>query len=1607
MLDRYEGEKAVIAAAEDRLRTEADGAVRALFARAVFSKAAEEDLAAYDGDDLAVLADEAWRAFAARTPGAHRIRFSEHRLTGSANRPITVVEILNDDMPFLLDSVMGELQDQGVELLLVSHPILAVERDGDGRLVRFAGLADPDETTPALRNESLITLHVGRLDEDEREKLAVGLNHTLTDVRRAVADEVAMRTRLKAVLVDWRAAPPASIDPEVLEEANAFVEWLNDDNFVLLGMRDYAFVGGSGEEHMERREDSALGVLRDLDMLVLGRDVSLLAAAPQIRAFLRRPDPLIVTKADLRARVHRRAFMDYVGLKLFSATGELTGEVRLVGLFTRPAYTRPIRQIPLIRRKAETVLRLADLDPRSHSGKALAAALETYPRDELFQIEAETLYEFGLKIVELGERPRIRVLARRDEFNRFVSVIVYVPRERYSSDAVARIGAALAAACGGTVSNVALEFPEGSLARLFFTIGGLGAEVAEIDAAALEGTVAGIVRTWEDDLRDAAERAAPDAGAGALAARYAAGFEPGYRAFYSAETAVADIAVLQRLAEDRPTAIDFLHRPSDPATQVTLRLFQLARPIPLSRRVPILEDMGFRVIDERTFRVAPPDLSTPVFLHDMTLERADGGIIETEALGGAAEALFMAVWQNRAESDGYNALLLSAGLGWRDIAVLRAFSRYLRQIRIPYSQDYMWGALARSPAIAALIVRQFHARFDPDRDAATRAEEVAGIGREIEAALEAVTSLDDDRIIRHFANVVGAIVRTNFFMIGADGQPLETLVFKLDSHAVDGLPAPKPFREIWVYSPRVEGIHLRFGKVARGGLRWSDRPQDFRTEVLGLVKAQQVKNAVIVPVGAKGGFVPKWLPPASAGRDAVFQEGTEAYKIFVSSLISLTDNLVGDSVVPPPRVVRYDEDDPYLVVAADKGTATFSDTANAIAEGRGFWLGDAFASGGSAGYDHKKMGITARGAWEAVKRHFREMNVDIQTTPFTVAGVGDMSGDVFGNGMLLSKHIRLVAAFDHRDIFLDPNPDTAASHAERQRLFDLPRSSWTDYNKQLISAGGGVFSRQLKSIPLSREVQALLGLAQDHATPQEVMTAILSAKVDLLWFGGIGTYIRASTETDADAGDRANDAIRIPAARIGAKVVGEGANLGVTQRGRIEAARRGVRINSDAIDNSAGVNTSDVEVNIKIALSTPVNDGRLDRRGRDALLAEMTDDVARLVLANNYRQPLTLSLTERLGIADTGFQQRLMQSLESRGLLDRAVEYLPDDATIAERVRAGEGLARPELAVLLAYGKLSLYEDLLHSATPDDPYLGRDLFDYFPKPLREGYPDAVASHRLRREIIATILANDIINRGGPSFAVRLADETGADVATIASAFAAAFDSFRLGELYADIDALDNRIDGKLQLDLYAAVAEIVMSRTVWFIRNVDFKEGLESIVRRFREGIDALAASLDTALPAEFVQMKAGAASALAEKGVPSALALRVAALRALVLAPDAVAVAARVGRPVTEVGGVLFTVALRLKIEALAGRAGSIPVGDYYERLALDRALDRIGTAVRAIAADIVATDSGEGAVDRWLAANPSAGRIRQAVDEIAATDMTVAKLTVAAGLIGDLARR
>ncbi|ACL59389.1 NAD-glutamate dehydrogenase [Methylobacterium nodulans] len=1580
------------------------------FVRDLFGRVPPEDLNVYAAETLADLALAARQHLAAaRLDGAAAdIRLTDVEVVrGGHRRDVTVLEAVNANRPFLLDSTLAELVARGYEPRLVAHPILAVERGPDGALLRLVGETTANGSA-ALSRESFIHIHLNRIDDEaERASLVAGLAQVYADVAVATDDHAAMLARLDAAAAAYEAAPPPLPEAEVAE-ARAFLGWIRDEQFTFLGMREYRL--GEGAEYRGQPE-SGLGLLRDPAVEVMRRGRSMVAMTPEIRAFLERPEALIITKASLISRIHRRTHLDMVGIKLFSADGKVAGELRIVGLFASTTYTSRAEEVPYLRRKVATVVAEAGLDPTSHAGRSLLHVLETYPRDDLFQIDTDLLRRFALAIVLLAERPRVRVLARPDKFGRFVSLLVFVPKDRTDAALQKRISAHLAARLGGHISAVYPDYPEGPLARFHIIIGRREETPPDLDPGQLEAEVTALSRTWADGLREALTDTMDGTRARALGAYYAEAFPAGYRDVYASREALSDIAILERISAEQPRAVDLHRRPGDPETRIGLKVFSKASALPLSDRVPVLENLGFRVIDERTFLIGRPGAPDRegIWLHDMLLERAGGGPIELAAVERPVEAALLAIARDLAESDPYNRLVLEAGLGWRDVALMRALGRYLRQLRIRYGQDYLAATLSRHADLARTIVDLFYARFDP-RTEADRAGRQEAIRAQIEAGLSAVTSLDEDRILRRFVNLVEAAQRTNFFQVAPHGLPPETIAFKFRCAKVDGMPLPRPLFEIFVYSPRVEGVHLRFGYIARGGLRWSDRPEDFRTEILGLVKAQQVKNAVIVPVGAKGGFFPKRLPPPS-DRQAWLAEGTESYRIFIRTLLSITDNIVGGAIVPPPDTVRHDGDDAYLVVAADKGTATFSDIANAISIETGHWLGDAFASGGSQGYDHKVMGITARGAWEAVKRHFREIDIDIQSEPVTVAGVGDMSGDVFGNGMLLSRCIKLVAAFDHRDIFLDPDPDPATAYAERRRLFDLPRSSWADYDRGKISAGGGVFSRSAKTVPLSPQIRARLGFDREEATPAEVMQAILKAPTDLMWFGGIGTYVRASTESDDEAGDRANDAIRITGADLRARVIGEGANLGLTQRGRIEAARRGVRLNTDAIDNSAGVNTSDVEVNIKIALTTPERDGRLGPDSRRALLSGMTGQVADLVLRNNQLQTLALSLGHRQGAGENGFAIRLMQALEAENRLDRAVEFLPSDAALGERTQGDEGLTRPELAVLLAYAKLSLKDALLDSAVPDDPYLSQELERYFPPVLVARYPDAVANHRLRREIIATGLANAIINRGGPTIVTRLADETGAEAPTIAAAYAVTRDAFGLIDLNRAVDGLDGVITGEQQLALYAELQDLLRQRMVWFIRNTDLAGGhggIDAVVARYRDGIAAVAGSLAEVLPASAREALAKRCRGLVDQGVPEALAGRLAALPELGAAPDIVRVAESTGRPPASIAATHFALEDLFRLGPLTRAARSIPVADTFDRIALERAVAGIAAAHRALTAEAAVTgEQGQAAVERWSAARgASLGRIRTAVAAIAASGLTVSKVSVAASLLADLTR-
>jgi glutamate dehydrogenase len=1487
----------------------------------------------------------------------------------------TVLLGINDDRPFLFDSALAAAMAAGARIRAAFHPVLDLE----GAKI------------------SVIALVCDTLVGEVRQKAIELLHEAFAQGALAVRDWKAMLARLAAARDDLARHPPqVAGQPADTGEALAFLDWVADNHFTLLGARDYVLSKDGANGMLEPVKGSSLGVLSDEDARVIRRGGERTGLTADVRAFLDTPDPIIVTKSAARSVVHRRAHMDYIGIKTFDPNGAFAGERRFVGLFTSNAYSAQGRSIPLLRKKIEAVMNQAGLAPSSHDGKALAHILDTFPRDELFQVSVDELYVIATGILHMGGLPRLKLFLRFDRFDRFVSALLLAPRNQLNARLQADIHALLATAFNGRTSAVEAAVDDSPLVRLHYIIGRNDGPMPKVDVRALEHDILALVTSWEDHLVDAFcaihGRAEGSARLAALAPR----FSPGYRGLFPAHEGARDLGVLEDLAAARDglsLRAQVWRREGDAAAALRLKLYVLGEVLPLSASLPVFENLGLKVISEDSFPVSfnrDGGWRQDAVILDFSMERADGLPAKLGELRGPLEDALHAVLRGDAESDDFNRLVIAAGLDWRDITILRGIGKFLRQAAMTFSLAYMQQALVRNPDVAALLVGLFYAKNAPAPDG-DRAGRVAEVEKHIAAALKDVASLDDDRIIRRFKNVIDAVLRTNFFQ-----QARPAMAMKFDSARLDELPAPRPWREIFVYSPTVEGVHLRFGRIARGGIRWSDRREDFRTEILGLVKAQQVKNAVIVPVGAKGGFFPK-LMPQNPAREQFMETGTAAYKVFINALLDITDTLdKSGQVVPPPDVLRPDGDDPYLVVAADKGTATFSDIANGIALERGFWLGDAFASGGSVGYDHKKMGITARGAWEAVKRHFRELGTDIQANDFTVVGVGDMSGDVFGNGMLLSKHIRLVAAFDHRHIFLDPNADTATGFAERMRLFNLPRSSWDDYDKSLIGKGGGVYARSLKEIPLSPEVKALIGSDADSLSPPALIHALLKAQVDLLWFGGIGTYIKASSQSHLDVGDRANDALRINGNEVRAKVVGEGANLGVTQLGRIEAARSGSRIDTDAVDNSAGVDTSDHEVNLKILLGGPVMRGELSLEKRNALLASLTDDVAHHVLADNYNQTLALSVAQARGTSDLDAHGRLMRDLEARGRLDRAVEFLPSDVQLKTLAGEGKGLTRPELCVLLAYAKLDLDAEVLASPLPDDPFFASLLAGYFPPGAVAAFPEEPGRHRLKREIISTVLVNAIVNLAGPCFVLRTREVTGLTAADVARGFVLSDGAFGLSALKARIDALDGKADAQMQIELYGGIADQFRRAARWFLSNEPHDAPLAETVLRYRASLEALRES--------YALTKGDAAriEALA-KHVPEDLARDWTLMRHLSQALDVALLARQTGKAPGAVAVLYAALGTAIGLDRLRALASKYSPPEHWDRLALRRLMDGLSQSQRAIAARLLKDGA---SLEDWTKAQGAVlERTRNFLQGLEATgDLSVAKLMLASSQIQNL---
>ena len=1576
-----------------------EGVEAARFLGRFYGQVAPGDLLSRAEPELVGGALSTWRLLGWRKHGTPRVRvFNPDGREDDWTSPHTVVEIVNDDMPFLVDSIEAEINRQDLSIHQVVHPVIHVRRDHAGRLV---SLVDPSTAGDAATAESVMYFEITELRRaGALERLQANLESVLRDVRATVEDWRAMRLRAADLAASFDDNPSPVADAD-LKEAGTFLRWLGGDNFTFIGYREYDLADESGGTTLRLVPESGLGVLRDPERGVLTGLADGALVPADVAAYILEPRVAMVSKADDRSRVHRAAHLDTIMVKKFGAGGAAAGLRLFVGLFTSAVYHQALGSIPLLSRKVDAVIGRTGFQPASHDGMAVRNILESLPRDDLFQYSDDDLLATVLGVLDLQGRQRVALFIRRDPFGRFVSCLIYLPRERYTTPMRERMQRIVEDGFGGRVTIFYVQVSDSPHARLQFIVRVERGRADEPDSEEIERRLIEAGRDWRDDLRNALVAAHGEADGLEIFDLYADAFPASYRERDDAGGALHDIAKIEAVLETGEIAADLYHRDEEPADRVRFKVYRPGIPLPLSDGLPILENMGVRVIDEASHRILRGGTDRAVWLHDFGLNAKPGRGIDLDRVKASFEALFAEVCRGTAEDDGFNALVAATGLDGRRISILRAYCKYLRQAAIPFSQAYMEATLLANPQIARSILALFETMFDPDAEAG-RARRIGSLRDEIEAALDAVEDLDQDRILRRYFNVVLATLRTNAYQVGADGAPKSWLAFKIDSRAVEDLPAPAPLVEIFVYAPRVEAIHLRGGKVARGGIRWSDRREDFRTEILSLMKAQMTKNSVIVPVGAKGGFVVK-RPPEGGGRDALQAEGTACYRTMISGMLDLTDNLEPGGLVHPRRTVRRDGDDPYLVVAADKGTASFSDIANGLARDYGFWLGDAFASGGSAGYDHKKMGITARGAWESVKRHFREIGIDTQTRDFTCVGIGGMAGDVFGNAMRLSPRMKLVGAFNHRHIFIDPDPDPVAGLRERERLYALPHGSWSDYEAGLISKGGGVFERGAKSIVITPEMRACLGLPDDEAmTPNALIRALLKAPVDLLWFGGIGTYVKARGETHAEAGDRVNDALRIDAHALRCRVVGEGANLGCTQRGRIAYGLGGGRINTDFIDNSAGVSTSDHEVNIKILLDEVIAAGGLSREERDRLLGEMTDEVAAHVLIDNYRQSMAITHAEARGSALIGGASRLVRALERAGRLDRAVEYLPDDETLAERRAAGLGLARPEIAVLLAYSKMTLYDEILASDVPDDPSLVQDAGLYFPERLRLKFAAFVPDHRLRREISATYVTNSLTNRAGPTFVTEVGERTGAPPVEVAKAYLIARQIFALRTYWAEIEALDNAVSAAVQTGLNRDIHRLVERATIWMLRNGPRPLDVSGAIGRYGAGIAGLAERLDRLIPAELDAGIEAAAERYRAQSVPPALARRVAGLEALSSGCDIVRIAADRGRPVADVAEIHYGIGHRLSLDWLRHAADALPADTDWHAMAAAATVEDLHARQGDLTARILDDSFGGpvgGAVEAWCAANrPRIARVEAVVAELRASGaVDLAMLTVA----------
>lgn len=1465
----------------------------------------------------------------------------------------SVVFILHPNIPFLIDSLRMAINQREIGTHSIQHSILRVERDDNGKLKK---LHTTKKASKDASYEAFIVLEIDRHSApDDLRDLEQTLQKVLHEVRIAVGDFPIVKEKVSEIVKELDATT-AGISEEGKDEARAFLTWLVDDHFTFLGYDEYDFAKDKQGMVVRRVENSELGILRVNNERP---DRVRLNELPQRtrHEMTRSDDIFIFAKSAQRSRVHRPAYPDYIAVKKFNSKGEVVGERRFLGLYTARVYNERPDEIPLLRRKFQSVMKRSGFLTDDYAGKELEQILTLYPRDELFQIETDELLRVAKNILYIQERRRIELFMREDVYGQFVTCLAFFPRDIYNTELRLKVEQVLLDRLEAEDIEFVTHFSESVLARVQFTIRVPQVENRQLPLAEIRDKVIELAQSWRDGLYEALSEAYGEEQGNELYRVWAGGFPASYTDMFSPRRAAIDLEHITASARDDDLAMSFYRALEEDENTLHFKLFYPDEPLPLSDVMPIFDNLGFRVIGEHPFEVIDRTGKT-VWIHDFTLQSHTGNVVDIHRIRPIFEELFRRVWHGEAENDAFNRLLLSSYMSWREIALLRTYARYMRQIRFSNSQTFISNTLVNHVNLTRILLEYFEVRFNPERFKSKGKSEAAQQKLEIEfnAGLDEVENLSEDRVLRLYLELMQATLRTNYYQPDGEGQPKPYISVKFDPSQIPDMPLPLPMFEIFVYSPRVEGVHLRGGKVARGGLRWSDRFEDYRTEILGLVKAQQVKNAVIVPVGAKGGFVAKRLPDPS-DREAFQAEGIAAYKTFIRGLLDITDNLVDSGIQPPERVIRHDEDDHYLVVAADKGTATFSDIANGLAAEYGFWMGDAFASGGSNGYDHKKMGITARGAWVSVERHFREMGINPAVDEFTAIGIGDMGGDVFGNGLLCSEKTRLVAAFNHIHIFIDPTPDAERSYKERKRLFELPRSAWTDYDSKLISKGGGVFSRNAKSIPVSPEMKKLLGIKADRVPPNMLISHILKAEVDLLWIGGIGTYVKGSGESHSDVGDKANDGLRINGAELRCRVVGEGGNLGFTQMGRIEYALKGGRLNTDFIDNSGGVDCSDHEVNMKILLNRAVAMGDLTGKQRNIMLEEMTDDVASLVLKNNYRQTQAISIASEDAATRLEEYRRLMNTFESEGKLNRALEFLPDDETLSERKLAKKGLTRPELSVLISYVKGDLKQVLIDSNLPDNPLLAGEMYKVFPRDLTKRFSKELGEHQLRREIIATQIANDMVNHMGITFVERLNQSTGADAASIALAWIIARDVFRIDSWWDKIEALDFHISADLQMELMQDLMRLMRRAVRWLLRNRRAELNIQSHMERFADSVWAITSGLPEYLGDQARANWEKRNDQLMAAGLPKELASVLAGTGYLYSSLGIIEAQEATGMPLKTVANLYYDLGDRLDLTWFANAIAALTPSSHWQALARESFREDLDWQQRALTTGVLKT--------------------------------------------------